>query len=77
MSSALVSSDLARDLDKTRHYDDDADDDDDDDTDDDDTLSWWGRAQSSHLAGWGPGLDAFRISQPRGLGCDWEGPIHR
>ena len=22
-------------------------------------------------------LDAYRISQPRGLGCDWEGPIHR
>ena len=33
MSSALVSSDLARDLDKTRHYDDYDDDDGDDDDD--------------------------------------------
>ena len=35
MSSALVSSDLARDLDKTRHYDDYDDDDGDGDDDDD------------------------------------------
>ena len=37
------------------NYDDDDDDDDSDDTEDD-TLGWWGRGQSSNLAGWVPGL---------------------
>ena len=39
-------------------YDDINNDDDLVDSDDteDDTLGWWGQEQSSHLAGWGPGV---------------------